>query len=203
MRDIAPEESRIIDFYSDLLNRHGISPRSLDWGSKESQNARFDILTAIARLDGENPSVLDVGCGLADLWAYFNARGIPVQYEGWDLTPAMIQAAQSRFPDLRLFAGNILEQEIGRTFDYVFASGIFYLRQEDPYRFLEAMMSRLYALCRRGVALNLLSQVADRKDAGEFYADPAKVVQMTLAITPKMTLRHEYFKNDFTVYLYR
>jgi hypothetical protein len=88
------------------------------------------------------------------------------------------------------------------TWDYVIASGVFYLRQPDPDAYLREMVGRLYRLARRGVAFNTLSARAPEKSPGEYYADPAMVVGMSLDLTPSVVLRHDYMPHDFTVYLY-
>ncbi len=195
------DTARIVSYYTERLDRHGLSPLSLDWGSRESQQRRFGVLAGIGALDGA--SLLDVGCGLGDLYAWLREQGCTVDYAGVDLTPSMVERARARFPEVDFAVCDLLAEPPDRHYDYVFASGIFYLRQQAPMDFVEAMAQRLFALCRRGVAFNLLSTCADRQDDGEFYADPAEVLRRCLAITPRVVLRHDYQPNDFSVYLYR
>src|SRR3954447_15191682 len=49
---------------------------SLLWASPETQAVRFEAIQRLAHLDGK--SVLDVGCGRADLYDFLHARGIQV-----------------------------------------------------------------------------------------------------------------------------
>jgi hypothetical protein len=53
------------------------------------------------------------------------------------------------------------------------------------------------------VAFNSLSAWATDQEAGEFYADPLRVVDFCRRITPRVVLRHDYHPRDFTVYLYK
>ena len=91
------DDNHIIQYYSQLTNQHGISPHAVDWGSRESQRLRFDILTQIGNLN--NRTLLDLGCGQADLFAYLQSNNIKSKYTGYDLTPKMIKVAKEKFPE--------------------------------------------------------------------------------------------------------
>jgi len=191
-----------IERFSRLVEQHGTSAQALGWGSGASQRTRFDVLTAIGDLDG--CSLLDVGAGLGDLYGYLVQRGISVDYTGYDITPAMVEASRARWPGARFDVRDILtsgDQE--ESFDYVLASGIFTFHTEEAMAFLDRMVRRMFALCRRGVALNLLSSLAPETEPDEFVADPPTVLRMCQAITPYVALRHDYFPHDFSLYLRR
>jgi SAM-dependent methyltransferase len=194
------DNDRIRTYYANLLRQHGPTPLALDWGGRASQEKRFGVLAAIAPLHGTR--VLDVGCGLADFYDFLQRRGIDVGYTGHDLNPEAIAQARERYPALRLEAGDLMDLADSKAFDYVFASGLFYLRQASPWEYLEASVRKLFGLSRRGLAFNSLSTLAPRRDASEFYADPARVLAFCLTLTPHVTLRHDYLPNDFTCYLY-
>jgi ubiquinone/menaquinone biosynthesis C-methylase UbiE len=196
------DNKTVVAKYSRLLSRYHLECRALDWGSRESQELRFAILCQIGPLSGS--SVLDVGCGLADFYHYLQAQGIEVEYTGYDLTPAMIDAARRRFPKIRLEVRDLMATaDTSSRFDYVVASGIFYLRRIEPQAYLETMVRQMFGLCRRGVAFNTLSAAASRQQSGEFYAQPGETLTRCLKITPRVVLRHDYLPHDFTVYLYR
>jgi SAM-dependent methyltransferase len=196
------ENARIAAFYDGLVTQFGVDPRALDWASQASQEKRFDVLTEIDYLAGR--SVLDVGCGLADLSAYLASRHIPVVYTGYDIAPAVIRFAKERFPHLDLHVIDLMAEETAAaTFDFVLASGIFSLRSIGSYPYVEAMARRMYEFCRRGVAFNSLSSRSDLAGPDQFLADPGKVLTICLEITPYVVLRHDYMRHDFTVYLYK
>lgn len=196
------ESDRIISLYSYLVKKHGIDIQALDWGNPKSQELRFAILQAIGKLN--EASILDVGCGTADFLCYLQKRNINVKYTGYDITPAMVEYARHRFPNVNLEVRDLLtETDTLSRFDYVLASGIFYLRKLEPMIYLETMIHRMFSLCRYGVAFNTLSSLAPQKTANEFYADPAEVLAICLKVTPQVVLRHDYLPHDFTVYLYK
>ncbi len=197
------DDERNVRYYSDLVARHGLDVKSLDWGSRASQQLRFRVLAKVAPLGGMR--ILDVGCGLADLHAWFREHGMAVDYTGLDITPAMIAAARERFPNDRFVDGDLLQMDAAQLgeFDFVLSSGIFTHRQARPQEFLEAMVARMFAVAKKGVAFNSLSAWAADSAAGEFYADPLATLRFCRTLTPWTTLRHDYHARDFTVYLYR
>ena len=74
-----------------LLYRDGFG--SLLWASPETQSIRFEAIERLADLGGK--SVLDVGCGRADLYDFLHARGIQVaDYIGIEAVPALAEAAE-------------------------------------------------------------------------------------------------------------
>ncbi len=190
-------------FYQSLLARYGDSHQALNWGSVHSQQRRFEVLAGAGIATGE--SLLDVGCGLGDLYAWLQSRHPEVAYTGMDLTAAMIERARQRFPDARFIRGTLLEGTAlgGDEFDRVAASGIFYLRKQDPETYLQRTVRAMFARARKSVAFNTLSTWTTRRDAGEFYADPARVLDFCRTLTPYVVLRHDYHPGDFTIYLYK
>lgn len=191
-----------IKLYQSLLAQHGDSFRSLDWGSRESQIKRFEILADIGISAGD--SVLDVGCGLADFndWLQQNRPG--VDYSGIDITPEMVTRASLRFPDVDFSNATIFDLDIGnRSFDYLVASGIFVFRKEIPEGYLFSTIQKMFSLCKKGVAFNSLSLWASKKTNEEFYADPLRIINFMRTFTSRVVLRHDYHPADFTVYLYK
>ena len=199
----AADDARTREHFEALAAAHGGDVRALDWGSRASQEQRFAVLASIGDLDGAR--VLDVGCGQADFHAWLLARDIRCDYTGLDLSPAMIAHCRARFPDQTFEVCNILEQDPpAENYDFVFASGIFYLRRHEPERYLRAMIERMFALCRRGMAFNSLSSW-NEPDAGsdEYHADPSHALSIAARLTPKLILRHDYHPGDFTLLLHR
>jgi len=199
----ASDNARIASHFSSLLAEYGMSAKSLDWGSRQSQETRFAVLAGVADLSGA--SILDVGCGLADFHAWLLEQGVPHDYTGIDVTPEMVVVASARFPDITVHHGEILACTLfpERSFDYVFASGIFYLRQEAPEAYMQATVNRLFSLCRKGLSFNSLSAWSSARDPGEFYASPLTTAAWCAELTSRLVLRHDYHAGDFTIYLYR
>lgn len=199
----AADDARIVARYCSLLACHGLSARSLDWGSRESQEVRFAVLAGVGGLSGA--SILDVGCGLADLHGWLLDQGVPHRYVGLDVTPDMAARAAARYPDIEVRQAEALAWDgfAEQSFDYVFASGLFYLRRQSPAAYLQATVARLFSWCRKGLAFNSLSAWAEGREPDEFYADPLETLAACRALASRLVLRHDYHPGDFTVYLYR
>jgi SAM-dependent methyltransferase len=191
-----------IHLYSELAQRYGIDFRAADWGSRDSQEKRFQVLCEIGDLDDR--SVLDIGCGQGDLYGWLKRHKKHARYTGLDITPHMVDQARKRFPKARFCDWDLLDDSRPlKAHDYVVSSGIFAHRRTSPFEFLKAMVRRMFELSRRGVAFNSLSTWATEKVGTEFHADPLKVLAFCRALSPRVALRHDYHPRDFTVYVYK
>ena len=176
--------------------------RALNWGSVKSQRKRFEVLSEVGIRSGD--TILDVGCGLADLYAWILEQNLRVKYTGIDITPSMTQAAKNRFPDAVITNNTIFDTELSVDFfDYVIASGIFFLRKEDPMGHMEKVVSAMFQKSIKGIAFNSLSAWALEKTEREFYAEPQKVLEFVKKLSPHIILRHDYHPADFTVYVFK
>jgi len=200
--DKHPDDVRTICHYQSLLAQHGESHRSLGWGSRESQQKRFEILAGIGMAAGDR--VLDVGCGLADLNAWLIEHRPGVGYSGIDFTPGMIEKAQARFPNAKILNKTVFDLDLSiASFDYLVASGIFFLLREKPRQCMESAIVQMFNFATKGIAFNSLSAWAKDKVQGEFYAEPTDVITFCKKLSPYVVFRHDYHPADFTVYVYR
>lgn len=195
------EHEKNIRFYSDLLSEHGIDPRALNWGSKKSQQTRFQVLAQIASLEGKK--ILDIGCGLGDLYEWLGIQKINTAYHGVDITPKMVEAATKRFPGVRFEVASVKDISVSQLYDFVFASGIFYLVETDPFAHMQQTIATMFSLCKQGIAFNSLSDWAVNKTSGEFYASPTETLNFCKTLSPYVVMRHDYHPADFTIYVYK
>ncbi len=196
------DNERNVRIYSERVRQHGYDVKALGWGSRESQARRFAVLNEVGPLNGS--SVLDVGCGLGDLYAWMRRKGLRVRYMGVDITPRMVDKARERFPKTQFRVCDVLDgSQAVAAHDYVLSSGIFTHGGRSAFEFLKAMVRRMFDLSKQALAFNCLSGWAEVKELGEFHADPLRVVSFCRTLTPRVVLRHDYHPRDFTVYLYR
>lgn len=171
----------------------------LDWADAASQQARFQVLADNVPLAGK--SLLDVGCGLGDLWAFLKSRSIPTAYLGVDLVEKMAASAARLHPDgeflcADVFADHAFDQ---RRFDVVFASGAFNLDLGNNMEFLPVALERLLSLAREFLVFNLLHHRAPRKYEHCAYYDPGQVLSLLEPMPCQARLIDDYLPNDFTV----
>lgn len=192
-------------FYEKLLEQHGDSPRSLDW-SEAGQQERFRVLREVG-IEGHE-SVLDVGCGLGHFLTYRLERQHNGPYFGVDRSPTMIEKARARFPwpdesfRERFHVVDVMCDSLPVA-DYVVASGVLNLVERSNFTDMQILLRKCFDACSVGAAVNMLSSRAPKKREGRFYYDPAWALAEALAITPYVTLRHDYRDNDLTLYLRR
>lgn len=193
-----------IALYSGLLRQHGFSAHSLNWGSIKSQQERFEVFLSIGNLEGKK--ILDVGCGLCDFYGFLKEKNIVTNYFGLDLTPIMIQKSKERYADIYCREGTLFDENNtfpDRSFDYVFASGIFYFRKVMPEIYMQKTIAEMYRICRLGVGFNTLSAWSSKKTEQEFYAEPEVTLSYCKSLTSKVILRHDYHPADFSIFLYK
>jgi SAM-dependent methyltransferase len=177
MSDIDPTLARITETYTDWLGRHGAdSPMGVGWHDTELQALRFDVLALV--MEGTEPvTVADFGCGVGGLFDRLAERTEPPPlggYTGYDLLPAMVEAARERHDDPR--ARFEVGSAVAADHDYVFASGAFTVRpgldDEAWEQHLREVLPGLWARARRGMAFNLM--IRTPKAAGEdiYTGDP-------------------------------
>ena len=191
-------QQRMREHYLPLLREHGPTFRAVDWGSPQGQAQRFRVLLEIG--DCQHASILDVGCGVGHLVEQLVTRQFQGRYLGIDTLAEMVASARERYPEWRFEEGDILASDAPWTADYVVGSGLFTFSDLD---LMKKTVTAMFAACTKGVALNALSAWADRKEPGEFQADPLATLEFCRTLTPWVTLRHDYMPQDFTVYLYR
>ncbi len=191
---------RIASYYDDLVGRHGHDPKACDYGRRESQRIKFQVLAKV--MDLRDKRILNVGCGFADYARYLAETVGPVTYTGIDLSSRMIQEGKRLSPHLDLRVANLLATDV-TSWDVVTANGIFYLLGEEARNLMPQLIRAMFERAGMAVAFNSLSSWAARQEPGEFYADPLETVTFCRTLSPWVVLRHNYFPHDFTVYLYR
>ena len=167
----------IYDHYKDNFGKGLTNDRILDWENRECQEIRFSILKDFIEDNHLTDfTLLDVGCGLADLYDYLNRFDIHDNYTGIDILPQMIDLAKQQHPNLRLVAGDIFTDDIfSERFDIVYSSGIFNIDFGNNYDFLRNAVKRFMSLSKRFVVFNLLADTSLDKESGYFYFNKQQV----------------------------
>jgi SAM-dependent methyltransferase len=111
---IMPKPAGAVPFY--LMPYHeareqGVKGfQALLWSSREGQAVRFEMIARNVELAGR--TILDVGCGRADLLTHLLARGtVPAHYTGLEVMPAAIRSARRRrLERCRIVAGDFVRE---------------------------------------------------------------------------------------------
>jgi SAM-dependent methyltransferase len=184
--------------YLDCLSKNEDNHLSVNWGSKSSQEKRFEILADIST-DFFNSSILDVGCGLGHFVDFLKIRNFQGSYLGIDIIREMIEKAKIRHPELE-FETKDISSFLEESYDYVVMSGIFAYAN---IVILQENVQHAFKVCSKGLAFNSLSLWATQKEENEFYADPIATLGFCSKLTKNIVLRHDYLSHDFTIYMYK
>jgi SAM-dependent methyltransferase len=191
--------------YEGRLKRFGHSPESLGWGRHGRQEVRFSVLAEYA-LCNRTASVLDVGCGFADLYDFLKAGGWGGMYTGLDIVPGLLKEAHRRHPLLDLHEADITK--IGDAlpqYDVVVASGVFNaaLRTGDNRIHISESLNAMWDRTRHHVAVDFLSTIVDFQQEGAWHTDPSWALQLAQRFSRRVLLRHDYMPYEFALFVFR
>lgn len=187
-------------YYNSQFCIYGYDPRSLGW-RKGMQAIRFKNITIVGDLEG--CSILDVGCGFGDLYEYLLKNRINVRYTGVDINRNFIKTAREAYPDAQFIEADFEEALIRGKFDWAFASGIFNLKIDDNRSFIENTLSKMFKLCRRGLAADFLEAKKAIRTGELYYQDKVELLQFCSQLTDHVKIKDDYLPSDFCVYLYK
>ena len=174
----------------------------VDWANSAGQVARFCVLVDNVPLEAKR--LLDVGCGLGDLWEYLRQRDISADYTGVDLVGKMVDRARRHHPGVMFVCGDIMAEQAAEElrqeqFDVVFCSGVLNLDLGDNNRVLPVALQRLFELAREYVVFNLLHARAAHKTDYCAYYDPQQVMKLLKTFPCGARIIDDYLPEDFTV----
>ncbi|MBD0370359.1 MAG: class I SAM-dependent methyltransferase [Pyrinomonadaceae bacterium] len=197
----ASDKKRIIERYDERFRQYADDIRTLASGTEERRQLRFDVLAEVGICSGS--SVLDLGCGFGDFYAYLKRRGLDCSYTGYDINPTLIDVARGKYPEANFEVRDIQSEDF-TAFDFIVSSSAFNLRlaSQDNYAFIEEILKLCYAHSKRGVAVDLLTSYVDFESPEAFHYSPEQVFSIAKRITKRVALRHDYPLYEFCVYLY-
>ena len=169
----------IESYYKDKIKPENPDYRVHGWESEAAARKRFGALFAAVDLNGK---------------------------VGIDILPAMTAAARQRQPK-GVFMTVDLEEENpfgAKSFDVVYASGIFNLNSGCNERFLTDTVSVFMNIASESVVFNLLHERSGDREDEYFYTTPAAVEKLLRRLSPRprsLEFDDGYSQNDFTVIL--
>ena len=194
-----------LDIHNKMKSQHGFSPKAL-WGSKNSQEIRFDILTKCIMPTDEKIKVLDVGSGLGHLYGYLLEKGFDIDYTGLEINKEFVEQSRKIFPKGNFILGDIEQLDLQNTmYDYCFASGIYNLgiKKETQEVFVNDFKS-IIKLTKQACGVNFLSSTSKNQDNISVYHEPSEIMEL---VEKELSNNYEtiqnYLPNDFTILIYK
>lgn len=203
---VAEEQSETINNVSfdtdDLIN----SPLVVGWLSTEEQELLF---SALLLFYSPEQTMLDVGCGRADLFGYCNNLfGSVIPYKGIDYNPNILNVAQEKFPGVVTEAVDILNLNSEEQFDWVVGSGLFNLNDyPDMETYAREVIDKMMSKANIGIAFNLLTGLPEylsEEDKAQLVVhDPAIWLNYLIQTYTKVLCRADYMSGDVTFYVFK
>lgn len=206
MSDIDIDET--LAYYRTRLEEHGPTAKGMDWKDEASQQLRFDVIARYID-PTTKPSILDVGCGSGEFFAFCNERDWSVDYLGVDICPEMVATCNHRFGDstaVQLQEGELATWD--RQFDYVIASGTFNAKlsasTEMWRRYFHENIRAMFQLSRIATIVNCMSAFVDFKVDHLYYPEPSELQEFALGhLGRHFVIDHSYPLYEMTLVLYK
>lgn len=149
-------------------------------------------------------SVLDVGCGNAELFKYLNLQGFRGDYTGYDINSSLLQQARHRFPGVHVFQHDINQQVVLSEFDYVLSSGVFNLDFGQSLEFIHDFITNMFSHARSCLAFNAISTHVNYRDQQMYYIDPSQILRFCLEnLSKRVVLSHGLLPFNYTIAIYK
>ena len=154
-----------------------------------------------------NASILDIGCGRADLYDFIVNfyPDLNFTYNGIDHNPVMIDLAKEKY-GVECQTGAFEYAKLTQS-EWVVANGVFTQRrcetEDEDLRKLFEDVDTLYQTATNTVAFNLLNPINNTHHEGFFYVHPGLVLDMLIEKYQNVVLRNNYSKDVYTVQIYK
>ena len=152
-------------------------------------------------------SILDVGCGRADLYDLIHDfyPNLEFSYTGIDHNPIMTSIAKQKY-GIDCITG-AFETTTLPVADWVVANGLFTPRrcqtEDDDLKKLFEDIDILYNQASVAVSFNLLNPINNTHHDGFFYVHPGLILDMLIENYENVVLRNNYSKDIYTVTIYK
>ncbi len=202
----------IVRFTEQCLDRHGDNFLGVGWTkTREEADRRYDIMLGLLTPDaGRAVTLLDFGCGASHLYEHIRTRGRDdIRYSGLDVSPQFLRLSRSKFPDVTYYDVDVLEDTGALPdFDYIVMNGVLTMKasltHEAMTQYSRALLTRLWAKARCGIAFNVATKYVDWEREDLFHVPLDELAGfLTTSISRHFTLRHDYGLYEYTAYVYR
>lgn len=192
-------------YWNEMALKFRDSPKALGWSSRQRQEKRFDVLSKV--IEDKEGSILDMGCGMGDLFTYLRKIGWNGSYTGIDISQEMVNISRQKIPYAKIIKGDISEADYGKH-DYVLLSGTLnnrlYEEERDQYACIQKIIENMWEASGKAMAFNLRSGWGQPPRSEDIFAyNPISILEMCRTLTTKLIFNHSYFPHDFTIFMFR
>ncbi len=193
---------QVVRRYQQRIAEHGATLASLNSGSEAKQAMRHSVHASALR--GLNPSILEIGCGLADFYKYLLDHQQACSYHGYDIVPEYIDRCRRVYPNGTFTLRNMFVEGIEGTHDTILMSQVLNNRYQksDNMQVMQRALELSFQHTRVSVSIDMLSTYVDFRNPELFYYSPEEIFRIAKKISPRVLLRHDYRAFEFCVQLF-
>lgn len=197
------DRERIVARYTARFREYGVDIRTLNAGKGNKLEIQHTVHASIADLRGK--TILDIGCGLASFYEFLRARGIEVQYIGYDIVAPFVEVNRERFPEAHFEVRDISRDGVAHRADYAFMCQVFNNKYATVSNdeVVKQAIAEAFAAVTGGVSLDLRTSYVNYREEHLHYFSPEEMFGFAKSLTPFVKLRHDYLPYDFTLMLYK
>lgn len=184
--------------YLDAVEKHGAKFESLLWANPSAQAARFAALARWCEIEGR--TLLDAGCGRADLLAYLQEQRVePAHYFGIEAVEELAVVAEQRnLPHAQIIRGDFIDDPtiLNRGAHVIIFSGsLNTLSPDDFYQTLRIA----WQYTQSELAFNFLC--SPRLASGNHlnWYRTTDLLELAYSLTPDVAVDDSYRKGDCTI----
>jgi SAM-dependent methyltransferase len=194
VEDVTSEEFREWE----MLN----APEMVGWLSTQEQEVLFNALLMFYQPE---QSVLDAGCGRADLFGLIGP--VVSLYKGIDYNENILNIARRKYPGVNVEAIDLLDFNEPDTYDWVFASGMFNTRMDNAIEYSQQCVDKMFETAKVGVAFNLLTGIpedlAEEDKEQVIVWDSGAWLNYLVSKYTKVICRTDYMQGDTTFFIFK
>jgi hypothetical protein len=193
---------RYLEPYLSAARKYGAGFGTLLWASPKTQAVRFKALLRAVDVTGR--TVLDVGCGRADLLDYMmHTNRFPRQYIGLEAVNELATAAeQKHLPNCRIIRGDFVSRPalLQADADVLLISGSLNTMDAECFYFC---LQDVIAAARSAVVFNFLSSPLLAEAPHLTWHRAEEVLEFCRGHAARVELRTDYMPGDATIAVWK
>lgn len=175
-------------------------------------NINEQIITYSTALTLFNPnlSILDIGCGRGDLFAFMKEQYEDVfldsNYYGIDKNEIVINAGKEKYNIDNIHLQDFNSFKSDKKYNWVSALNYFNDPVDDSYKVLYKTIDRMFNLSSDAIVFNIITNQADiRQDQITSYSiyDAGQILNHLTNVYKKVIVRSDYLLGDTMFYVFK
>ncbi len=181
-------------FYTSAIEKHGTTPKGVNWNSKYSQEIRFDMIIDMLPNKIDSFNIVDAGCGFGDFYLYMKKKKLLAKnYIGIDILNDMYSIASYK-TGCEIIIADITKDSLPNASYYICSGAMNTLDRFETMLFIR----RCYEHSTRGFIFNILHGEKQSDTYNYFTIAQIKEIASSLNIK-KITIKDDYLDGDITV----